>query len=63
MNKLCLIFQIVACVVALKCTIAGIHEFEAGDINNGLASLTVVIGAGVFQVMSIATILMVRDED
>ena len=63
MKKICLFCQIAAFVVAMKCTITGIHEFEANDINNGLASLTVVIGAGVFQIMSIATILMVRDDN
>ena len=63
MKIFCLIFQIVAVAVVIKHALLGISSFREDDINNGLASLTVVIGAGVFQIMTIATILMVRDED
>lgn len=50
-----LAFQFLVLMIALCWTIAAINEFNAGEINGGLASMAVVIGTGVFQIITIGT--------
>lgn len=49
------VFQFLVLMIALFWTIAAINEFNAGEINRGLASMAVVIGTGVFQIITIGT--------
>lgn len=55
MKYLPLILQLLIMLIALLWTIAAVNEFKAGDINAGLASMAVVIGTGVFQIIVIGT--------
>ena len=49
-------------LIALWWTFAAINEFNAGDINTGLASMAVVIGTGVFQIITVSTWFLWRSE-
>ena len=62
MKYLTLIIQVIILLITMKNTISAIHEFETGDLNAGLASMAVVVGTGVFQIIAIGTLLVRRIE-
>ena len=40
-----------------------VHEFRAGELNRGLASMAVVVGTGVYQLISIYILLLRRNNN
>lgn len=60
MKYLLLIFQTAVLLIAMEYTVLAIHEFQAGQINEGLASMAVVIGTGVFQIVTMCTLIFRR---
>lgn len=60
MKYLPLFFQAGLLLIAMYCTITAINEFRAGELNEGLASMAVVVGTGVYQLISIYILLLRR---
>lgn len=60
MKYLHIFFQTGLLLIAMYCTITAINEFRAGELNEGLASMAVVVGTGVYQLISIYILLLRR---